>query len=189
MDPKSDDRGEQKEFSIPRTSSLSIRSSFSKPWRMCRKPNRTFWPCWSRQSWEIPPYSTTWACGTLRGRVDSDMVQAAHWFSPGGGESGDLRAIEALGRCYQMGTGVEEDQCRAVELYTQAADQGLCRGAQCSLGLCLKKAPVWIRTRSRRRNTIFWPPSRATRPPSVIWAYAVSMASAWTATRRRPSTG
>ena len=66
--------------------------------------------------------------------VDADLKEAAHWFSVGT-ESGDLRAMEALGRCLQAGDGVEPDPVRGAELFRQAAEEGYLP-AVCDLGLC-----------------------------------------------------
>ena len=66
--------------------------------------------------------------------VETDLVQAVHWFAIGV-ESGDLRAMESLGRCYQAGDGVETDPVRGAELFRQAAEEGY-PPAICDLGLC-----------------------------------------------------
>ena len=137
MDPKSDDRGEQKEFSNPQDVVFVNTQLILKAMQNVQKAQQDFQAMLEQA--ELGDTSVQYDLGVRYAEgdgVDSDMVQAAHWFSLAA-ESGDLRAIEALGRCYQMGTGVEEDQGRAVELYTQAADQGYA-GAQCSLGLCLE---------------------------------------------------
>ena len=53
--------------------------------------------------------------------VDRDMAQAAHWFAQAA-EQDDMRAVEALGRCYQLGEGVEKDEKREVELFQRCVD-------------------------------------------------------------------
>ena len=66
--------------------------------------------------------------------VEADLSQAAHWFAVGA-ETGDLRAVEALGRCCQAGDGVEFNPVRGAELFRQAAEEGYLP-AVCDLGLC-----------------------------------------------------
>ena len=66
--------------------------------------------------------------------VDADLKEAAHWFAVGA-ETGDLRAVEALGRCCQAGDGVDFDPVRGAELFRQAAEEGYLP-AVCDLGLC-----------------------------------------------------
>ena len=44
--------------------------------------------------------------------VEENMERAAHWFAQSA-DLGGLRSVEALGRCYQTGGGVERDEARA----------------------------------------------------------------------------
>src|SRR6185437_15800497 len=49
-------------------------------------------------------------------------------------EQGDARAQYKLGNCYQIGTGVEKNEQKAVEWYQKATKQGYA-GAQYNLGV------------------------------------------------------
>ena len=50
-------------------------------------------------------------------------------------EQGDVASMNTLGECYELGTGVEKDEAKAVAWYRKAAELGFA-GAQCSLGVC-----------------------------------------------------
>lgn len=91
--------------------------------------------CWSRQNWGTRLSSTTLPCATTRGTASAkDPERAFYWFSEAA-LLGDVRAIAALGRCYQFGAGVKQDLEKAREQYELAADQDYAP-ALCDLGLC-----------------------------------------------------
>ena len=107
---------------------------------------------------------------------------------------GDAVAQYNLGLLYMHGHGVSQDDARAVEWYTNSADQGIVN-AQCILALCTRVAKVFHRTIHERWSGSRKLPTKEMLLRSPTWPLCTRVAEGfhrtmhvrWIGTRELPT--